>query len=802
METIWKDVRYGIRRLIANPGFTAIAVIALALGIGANSAIFSVVNSIAIKPLPFSDPESLALVFETRPLRGSLRNSTSVPDFIDWRSRNDVFTEMGGYQIFSFNRTDGSEPERILGMLVTANFFDVLGLKPAIGRTFSLEEENSSNNNVALISYGYWQRNFGSNASAVGQSMAIDGKSITIIGVMPKDMRLPVGSDQADLWSPFMMDKETERGSHFLRTIARLKPGVTIEQAQANMESISQQLAKEHPNTNASEGVFVASMHEEVVGPFRTALYVLLASVGLVLLIACANVANLMLAKATARQKEIALRVALGATRGRLIRQLLTESLLLSLAGGLAGLLLAMWGVDLLISIAPDDIPRLSEIALDGRALIFTTIVTLLTSLVFGLAPALHASNPNLNESLKESGRSSATSFRRNPMRALFVITEVAFAVVLLIGAGLLIRSFIRLQHVDPGFDPHNLIKMTVTLPGTKYEEGYQLSGFFRQLKEKAESIPGSESVAIGAPAPMGGNNWTLSVVVKGNPVIEGQRNSAPWRSVSRDYFKTLRIPLKQGRTFNETDNEKSQKVIIINETMAREYFPNEDPIGRYLQIGYDDITCQIIGIVGDVRFIGIGADNQSEMYTFFEQTPSLQMNLFVRTEKDAASVAASVRSLTQSIDPDLPIYGIKMMQELVNESIANSRFNTLLLGIFAAVALLLATVGIYGVMSYSVTQRTQEIGIRMALGASSTSIMKLVIGQGMALALTGVAAGIVGALFMTGLMSSLLFGISDKDIITFISIPLLLALVALAACYIPARRAMKVNPIVALKYE
>lgn len=802
METIWKDIRYAVRRLIANPGFTAIAVVALALGIGANSAIFSVVNSVALKPLPFADPDSLALVFMTNPRNGSLHGSASLPDFKDWQSRNDVFTDMASFRFASFNRTDGSEPERLLGTNVTANFFELLGINPLLGRNFLPEEESQGKNYVVLISYGYWQRSFGSNPAIIGQTITLDGKSATIVGVMPKGMQLPIDSDQADLWTPLVTNIPPERGNHFLRTVARLKPGTTIEQAQANMESISQQLQQEYPDTNANKGIFVASMREEIVGPFQTALFMLLAAVGLVLLIACANVANLSLAKASARQKEIALRMALGATRGRLIRQLLTESLMLSLVGGLAGLLLALWGVDLLVSIAPADIPRLGEIALDGRALAFTVTVTLLTSLIFGLAPALHASNPHLNESLKEGGRTSAASFRRNPLRGLFVISEVALAVILLVGAGLLIRSFIRLQDVDPGFDPNDVVRVGLSLPETKYEEGYQAAGFVRQMIEKAESIPGAQSVAIGAPLPLSGSNWTLSFVIEGRPVSPSERTSAHWRTVSRGYFKTLRIPLLKGRLFDETDNESSQKVILLNETMARRYFQDEDPIGRRLQIGYDDITCQVIGIVGDVRFEGIGLTTQPEMYTFIEQTPMWGFNLLIRTEKDVSGVAAAIRPQVESLDPTLPIYGVKTMREYVNESIASPRFNTLLLGVFAAVAMVLAAVGIYGVMSYSVSQRTQEIGIRVALGASSVSVLRLIVGQGMTLALAGIGIGLAGAFVLTGWMSSLLFGISDKDIVTFVSIPLLLSLVALVACYIPARRAMKTDPMVALRYE
>ncbi|MCI0489552.1 MAG: ABC transporter permease [Blastocatellia bacterium] len=803
METLLKDLRYAVRMMLKRPTVTIIAAFALAAGIGANSAIFSVVNAVLIRPLPYESPDQLVMVWETRRNRGTIRNSVAPLDFYDWRDQNQAFQRVAAFAYSNFNLMAENQPERVLGVRTSADSFETLAVKPFLGRAFSPEEEKLGNNHVVILSHGFWQDRFNSDSTIIGKTMVIDGETHIIVGVLPLDFRFPLDTEDPELWTPLALDEdEMGRGNHFLRVIARLKPGATHDFAQSDMDAITGRLEQQYPDSNANHGAYVAPLHDEIVGDVRPALLLLLGAVGFVLLIACANVANLMLARATARQREVAIRAALGAARFRIVRQFLTESLLLALAGGGLGLLLALWGVDLLIAFGPQDIPRLNEVSLDYRVLGFTLTISLLSGLIFGLVPALQTSKPDLNESLKEGGRSSAVGAGRRRLLNLFVVSEVALALVLLIVSGLLIKSFLRLQDVKPGFDPDNLLTMGISLPESKYAETARQTAFYRELVQRVETVPGVEAAGVIRPLPFSQSNMSLSFSIEGRPPASpGERTSANWRTISPDYFRTMRIPLLKGRAFTERDVQGSPYAIIINETMARLYFSGEDPISRRMTIGYDDITCEIVGIAGDVKLL-LDGEQKPEMYTPCQQTPWPSISLVIRTASDRPDVVAAVRNQVQSLDRELPVYSIKTMNERLADSIAQPRFNMLLLGLFAFIAVALATVGIYGVMSYSVSQRTHEMGVRMALGARAGDVLKLVLSQGMKLTLAGIAMGIVGAYGLTRIMSSFLFGVSDKDPTTFAAVSLLLIAVAALACYIPARRATRVDPMVALRYE
>ncbi|HKY06409.1 MAG TPA: ABC transporter permease, partial [Blastocatellia bacterium] len=685
-------------------------------------------------------------------------------------------------------------------------FFEALNVTPLLGRTFTAEEEKVGKDRVAILSHGFWQRRFGADPAVLGKTLSIESQTYTIIGVMGRDFSFPVEPTDPQLWTPLSFPEgQLQRGAHYLQLIARLKPGVTEEQARANMETIASRLEQQYPDTNTNHTSKVESLHQRIVADVRPALLVLLGAVAFVMLIACANVANLLLARAATRQKEIAIRTALGASRFHLMRQFLTESLLLALVGGGLGLLLAMWGVDLLVYISPEDIPRLNEVGLDGRVLLFTLSVSVLTGLLFGMAPAIQASKPDLTESLKDAGRGSIGSFRGNRTRSFLVVAEVALGVVLLIASGLLIRSFVRLQQVAPGFDPLNLVVMSLSLPGATYEEDEKQVTFYKQFVERVKSQPGIESAALIAPLPMGGNTMMLTFRVEGRePLPPGQRQGANWRTTTDGYFKAMSIPLVRGRAFSESDDEKSPKVIIINEAMAQQHFAGEEPLGQRITIGYgaNNTTAEIIGIVGNVKHQGLNTQSGSEMYTSILQTPLPFANLVIKTSLEPQSIAAAVQNQAAALDQDLPIHSAKPMASYLAASISRPRFNTLLLTIFAAIALVLAGVGIYGVMAYSVAQRTHEMGIRMALGARRADVLKLVVGQGMTLATVGVGLGLAAAYGLTRLMESLLFGVTATDPVTFAGVSLVLATVSLLANLIPARRATKVDPMVALRYE
>lgn len=808
MKTIWQDLRFALRMLGKRPGFTVAAVIALALGIGANTAIFSVVNSVLLRPLGYKEPERLVTISHSYP-KLDLIGSVSAPGYVDYRDQASVFEETAASSNANYNLTDGGDPERVQGRRVTSNFFPLLSVAPALGRAFLAAEDKPGAAHVAVLSHGLWQRRFGGEPRIVNRTITLNNESYTVVGVMPDAFRF--GRDE--MWTPIAFTPEQlandSRGSEYLDVMARLKPGVTIEQAQAEIDFIARRIMEANPESYPADsgwGVKLKSLNEEVVGNVRPALLVLLGAVGFLLLIACSNVANLMLARAAARGREIAIRTALGASRLRLVRQMLTESLLLAIVGGVAGLLLAVWGVDLLVALEPADVPRVREIGIDARVLLFTIGLSLLTGILFGLLPALQASKPGLTGTLKEGGRGSAVGGGLRNARSLLVITEIAVALVLLVGAGLMVRSFSRLLDVNPGFQTENVLSMQIALPATKYREPQQRRAFFQELTDRIKTLPGVESAGAVSNLPLGGSGTSFTFEIEGRPAPPGVMNPhTGGRVATPDYLQTMKIPLLRGRHFTERDRADARQVAIIDETLARQYFPGEDPIGKRVTFeGTDEnpIWREIVGVVGAIRHKGLDAELKGQLYYPHAQSTAGFMSIVVRTANDPASLTSAVRGAVRAVDKDQPVYGVRTMGEVLNNSVAQKRFSMFLLTIFAGVALVLAAVGIYGVMAYTVSARTNEMGIRIALGARSIDILRLVVGQGMILALAGVAFGLVAAFGVTRVMSSLLYGVSATDPLTFAAIALLLTGVALLACYIPARRATKVDPMVALRYE
>jgi putative ABC transport system permease protein len=800
METLLRDIRYGIRSLVKRPGFTVVALIALALGIGANTAIFSLVNGVLLRPLPFAEPDRLVWMW------GNIRNggnraSVSPPDFLDYRNENKTFEEFAGFFPAVLNLTGSGEPERLSGAGITGNYFQALGAKPLLGRTFVLENEKPGNDQVVVLSYALWQKRFGGDPAIVGKTIALDGKAREVIGVMPQHFNFPRA---AGLWVPINFDIDPEmkwRKAHFMRPIGKLKEGVTIAQAKADMDVIARRLEEQYPESNTGWSLRLVSLREELVGNTRPTLFILLGAVGFVLLIACANVANLLLVRAAARQKEIALRTALGAGRFRIVRQMITESVLLALMGGTLGTLLAIWGVDLLVTLSADNIPSTAQISIDATVLGFTLLISLLTGVLFGLAPALRTMNLNLTDSLKEGGRSGSEGARRNRTRSVLVVIESAVAVMLLVGAGLLVRSLIQLQNTSPGFDAHNVMTMGITLSRQKYSTPEKASSFFQELEGRVRGLPGVESVGLVTELPLSGLLNDMPFTVEGRPPVTiDQAFDADFRRVNQHYLSALRIPLLRGRNFTEQEVRQSAKVLLISELLASQVFPNEDPLGKRLIMVMADQPWEIIGVVGDIRHRALETQPFPAMYLPTYATG--RTNLVIRTQGDPTSITTAVRKEVQALDPDQPVADVKTMEQWVDSAVAGPRYRTLLLGLFALLALVLASTGIYGVMSYSVAQRTHEIGVRMALGARQLDVLKLVVLQGMGLVLIGVAVGLVGAFALTRVMSTLLFGVGAKDPVTFAVVAALLSLVAFVACYIPARRATKVDPLVALRYE
>ena len=809
MDNLIQNLRYGLRMLRKQPGFTAVAVLALALGVGATTAIFSVVNGVLLRPLPYNDPDNLVMVWERNIPRNRATNVASPANFLDWRRQTQTLDPMAALVQIQLNLTSLGDPVELDAHYVTVSFFDTLGVQPARGRGFTEEDGRVGNDQVAILSHSLWQQRFGGSDEIVGQAITLNSRSFTVIGVMPPDFYFL--NREIELWVPLALDPATDyraTSGRYLASIARLKPGVTRDQAQAEMEGIAAQLEQTHVSFNAGWSVNLVPLHEQIVGDIRPIILILSGAVFFVLLIACVNVANLLLARAATRQKEMALRSALGAARKQIIGQLLTESVLLACFGGALGLLLAYWGLKLLVAVSPDNIPRLSEIAVDWRVLLFTIIVSFMTGMIFGLIPALQSSKPDLNAALKEGGRGAKAGGSSRIILNLLVIAEVSMSLVLLIGAGLMIKSFLRLQSVSPGFRTENILTLRLQLPRLKYREEAQRTAFYKQLEERLRALPGVESVGAINFLQLAGQRSATSFVIAGRPEPPpGEKPVTDVRVVTPGYFNAMAIPLLKGRLLDERDTAKSPRVLLINETMARLYWPDEDPLGKRIVVSWSNPgEDEIVGVVGDIRDMGLNLEIKPTIYWPHERDAYAFMNIVLHTRTDPKGLALAAQNEVKAIDPEQPVAEIRTMEDVLSESISRQRFNTLLLVIFASVALVLAVVGIYGVIAYSVSQRTHEIGIRLALGARTLDILKMVIGQSMLLTGIGLVIGIAGAvclfLLISNLMSTLLFDVGTTDITTFLLVSVVLAMAAIVATVFPARRATKVDPMVALRYE
>jgi putative ABC transport system permease protein len=808
MRTLWQDVKFGARALAKNPGFAAVAVLALALGVGANSAIFSVVNATLLNPLPFPQEGQLLRLGEgARGRAAPERGSFSYPDYKDVQTQTQTLAHVAAFLNSGTMLTgEGLEQERVYGADVSPEYFSVLGMGPELGRVFTPEEDHPDAG-VIVISHGLWLRRFGGRRDVVGQPLRMGNSSATIIGVMPEGFEYPFRADRQDFWAPLndrpAPDRDA-RDNHSYRVIARMKPGVTAEQANAELDTISRRLEQQYPDTNTTVLAVGASLHEDMTRDVRPALLILLGAVGLVLLIACANVANLLLARAASRRREIAIRTALGASRWRVMRQLLVESLLLSLAGGASGLLLAMWGTYALVAAGPADIPRVGQSGLDARVLAFTLLVSVLTGLAFGLAPALQASRPDLTGALKEGSRGTGGGPGRGRLRSALVVSEVAVSLVLLIGAGLLIRSFVRLMQTDPGFDPARVVALDIPLGRERYDTEEKQTSFFAQLVGRVRGMPGVEAAGLVSNLPLGNTIDMLSFNIEGRPPFPpGAQAVAHYTVVSPGYFEALKIPLRAGRVLTDHDDARAPRVTLVSESLARKYFEGENPVGQRIVPDESLPPIEIVGVVGDARRDSLAAEAGPEFYVPFGQAAQRRLNLVVRTDAvDPASMSSALRGAVAEMDKEQLIWQTRTLDQIVSSSVARRRFNMTLLGLFASVALLLAALGLYGVMAYSVTRRTHEIGIRMALGARGWDVLRMVVGQGMRLALVGVGLGLVAAYAVTRVLASLLYGVTATDPLTFAGLAALLACVAFLASYLPARRATKVDPMVALRYE
>ena len=795
-----KDIRYALRTLARRPGFTAVAVITLALGIGANTAIFSVVNGVLLRPLDYPEPERLVALRESNASKQP-DSQVSPANFREWRRQNTVFSDMAVYRTVSYNLTGDSNPERLLAGRVSAGLFKTLGVNPLLGREFYPEEDQPGSDKVVIISEGLWHRRFGSEANVIGKTLRLSGEDYTVIGVMPKSLRLP-DQRERELWTPIAFT-ENERIYHhvrFVEAIARLKPRVTLDQAQAEMAAIASRLSQEH-DANQGWTVRVAPVLDFAVGDARKILWILFSAVGLVLLIACANVTNLLLARAATRQKEIAIRVALGAGRLRIIRQLATESLLLALLGAVIAWPMAVWGLKALLAIAPADLPRLADVTIDNRALLFTLAITLLTSLIFGLVPAVQSVNANANESLKDGSSEGNRGGTGRRIGNLLIAGEVALAVMLLVGSGLLLRTIWQLHNVNPGFDDRNAIAVTLQLSDKKYADTKQIAQFSEKLVEQVSMLPGIEASGVARILPIA-HELTVGYYVEGRPrEPDNQLPQTNYSAVSVDYFKAMRIPLIAGRTFSDRDNQQVPRVAIVSAELAQRVFPGENPIGRRINVttGPENFR-EIVGVVGDVTQQGLVRGSSPHVYEPFLQAPSNFMTLIVRGSNDPTALVPAIRSKVLELDHELPLQRVSTLDTIIANSIRQQRFTSVVLSVFAGVALVLAVAGLYGVISYSVAQRTRELGIRLALGAQVNDVLRLVLKQGMTFVLVGEVIGIAGAYALTGLIRGLLFGVTATDKATFITVAVSLFLVALVACYVPARRATKVDPLIALK--
>ncbi|HYA24355.1 MAG TPA: ABC transporter permease [Terriglobales bacterium] len=819
MQNLFQDLRYGLRLLAKSPGFTVVSVLTLALGIGANTAIFSIVNAILLRPLPFRDPQQLVALgeFDTRGGRGVPEGNVSYPDFADIRTRNHSFETVSAYHDNDATLTGAGQALHVKLEIVSSNLFPLLGTQPSVGRSF-VDGEDDPGHHVAILSDLFWRRQFHGDSGVIGRTVDLNGRAYTIVGVMPAGFQFPVQAEATELWVTFSRDAETDdpkdrpqtaiRGDHYLNAIGRLKPGITLGQANADLDSIARALAAEYPNYNSYNGIGGRSEIDYLVGESRTPLLVLFGAVGLVLLIACANTANLLLARATNRAREIAIRAALGATRGRVVRQLLAEALALAIAGAVVGTLVAVWGLSAMLQLYPSNLPRAGDIGIDYRVLLFTVTLAAVTGIIFGLIPAWQISNPNLTDAMREGGRSATVGARHHRLRSGLVIAETALGMMLLVGAGLLIRSFYRLSSVDLGMNPQHVFTANFDLSETRYNPDQQ-DRFIEELFKRLNALPGVRQAAGTIPLPLSNSRAVVSFNLVEHPVPEANEPSAEFFVVTKDFFETLQIPLVRGRTFDDRDRRNSAPTMIINEEFAKKFFPHEDPIGRRVKIGAGEgearagyKTREIVGIVGNFRRSDLGRPPGAAYFTPLPQLMWGPPTLVVRTAGEPNAMTEEIRKVLVSMDPDAPLYEVRTLEDYLALDLGRARFQAVLLGLFAGVALLLTAVGLYGVMAYTVAQRTQEIGIRVALGASRADVLRMILARGIAITGLGLLIGIAGAGALTRLLSSLLYEVKPIDPATFALVSLLLGGTSMLASYIPAWRAAKVEPMIALHYE
>ena len=808
MGALIQDLRYGLRTLAKNPGFTAVAVLTLALGIGANTAIFSVVDAVLLRPLPYPEPDRLFTVYQTLPQDPAQNTGVSYPNYLDWTQQNQVFESIAAVRGNSLALSGQGEPTYIETGSVTASYFDVLRVKPLLGRTLQSSDDALDANAVVVMSESLWRARFAADPTMVGRTITLDQHPITVVGIVPAYFHPSVPDAAAQLWVPLRQDgvfsdMRARRAGHYLAALGRLKPGVTAAQAQSEMAAIEQRLAEQYPNENKGWGIRIVSLQADMAGNVRAALLVLLGAVGFVFLIACANVASLQLARAASRRKEIAIRVALGAGRRRLLRQFLTESVLLSVIGGTVGLALAYEALQGLIAWLPSDLPRVSEIHVDATVLAFGLLLSAVSGVIFGLAPAWHGMESRLAEAL-EGARGAGEGRTSHRARNAFVVAETALAIVLLVGAGLLIRSFARLQQVNVGFNPAQLLTAQIGLPRAQYAKPEQWISFYRQTLERMNALPGAQEAAVAVPLPLSDSYINLAFAIEGRlPRSRSEAPTADFVAISPNYFHVMQVPLLRGREFGETDSESAPKVCVISASVAQQLFPNESALGQRIIIGYPaDASREIVGIVGDVKDSDLAARQSAQIYVPFVQNPFWAADIAVRSHGNPSALSGALREQIRAIDSALPVAEVRPMADVIGSSIAQPRFRTTLLSLFGAAALLLAAIGIYGVLAYTVAQQTREIGIRMALGANPGRVLRLVLARGLGLAGAGTAIGVLAALLLTRLLNSLLFGVSATDPLTFVAVAGLLLAVAFVACYVPARRAMCVDPMVALRYE
>ena len=810
MLMLWQDIRYGLRMLSKSASFTVVVILTLALGIGANTAIFSVVSAVLLRPLPFPQPDRLVSLLHVNLRSGETGRAHSYPDFLDLRAQSKSLEAVAAYDEGSATMTGMGDPVHLTMGSFSADMFNVLRVPPILGREF-VAGEDKPGTHVVMLSFRLWKTKFGGDPNVTDKQIVLDGTPYVVAGVMPAEFQFPLDSQPMDLWSTIAVEgaeSQASRGSHFLGVIGRLSSTATLAAANAETAEVSARLEKQYQDTNGHWGMALQPEMQTLVGDVRPALFMVLGAVGFLLLIACANAANLLLARAAGRQREMAIRASLGAGKSRILAQLLTESVLLSLAGGALGLLLAVWGTAALTNLPAHGIPRLASAGVDLRALVFTLIVSLFTGVLFGLAPALHASRFNLFRSLKEGGRTSTEGAAHSRIRALLVISQVSLAVVLLVGASLLIESVFHLLHESPGFEPQGVMAFNLDLPDSRYGKPEQSADFFLELLARIRAVPGVKYASGVTPLPLSGDALRTSFEIEGRPTAKSDRPSTHIRAVATDYFQAMRIPLLAGREFNARDDRHAPHVVIINQTLARKFFPNENAIGKHIKPGTSggkaDVMCEVVGIVGDVKHRNLWQPPDPESYVPYEQDSIGAMNIVVRSEseKDPMLLLPAVREQLRALDAELPIYHAQRMEEYVAASVAQRRFTGLLCAAFAGAGLLLAVVGLFGVMSYSVAQRTHEIGVRVAVGAEKLDILRLILTEGMRITVVGIALGLLGAFGISSLVKSQLFGVSATDPLTFLGVVVALALVALAACYIPAQRATRVDPMMALRYE